>query len=460
MTLWLEIEYRLKRVWERMPVSIRRPVRRLVTGFFFPGDAGPNPPQVDRRTSDGTLFSPAPARVDRDVSGKPPLRLLVEVSSLDRGGIEEFVYSLIGRLDRARFSPRVVCTESGGEIAERCREAGIPVAVLGENRRREYERLLDEHAVDLVNSHDPHLRLPIAAARGIPVVTVIHNTYTWIGAADRRRLLRDDRFVTRYIAVSSAVKRYAEQVWGFASDKVACINNGIDVSRHEKLLTAPLGVDRKDLDLSPDDFVFLHVAAVDAPKGQNVILAALKDLIQEHPEVKVLSVGPVRDEIYRKRISDRVRRWGLEKHFRLVGFSPHVHEFYRLADAFLLPSLIEGYSLSLIEAAFYGLPIIATRVGGAPDFLEGEPFGLLIDPPYDEIATVGVAALTRSALEERPRHTDQLVRTMRDILERPSYWKAQGRRGREKVLVSHDVWQTVSRYERTFLDVAGMRRES
>ena len=127
------------------------------------------------------------------------------------------------------------------------------------------------------------------------------------------------------------------------------------------------------------------MAAVDAPKGHNVILAALAELVREHPKIKVLSVGPVRDQIYFSRMQDRVRRWGLEGHFRFIGPTSAVHDFYRLSDAFLLPSLIEGFSLALLEAAFYGLPIIATRVGGAPDLLQGERFGILIDPAYEDI---------------------------------------------------------------------------
>ncbi len=457
MSWWPEVEYQLRRIWERIPIIARRPLRRFLTQLFFPTRTRLPPARSDRASCDTVLFSPPPPPTPPSGQKESPLRVLVEVASLDRGGIEEFVASLVATMDLARFSPMVVCTESGGRIAERCRNAGIPVAVLAGTRRRDYERLLDEHPVDLVNSHDPHLRLPIAAARGIPVVMVIHNTYSWIGPADRRRLRRDDRFVARYIAVSSAVKRYAEQVWGLAPDKVICVNNGIDVSRYEKLLTAPLVVDRKSLGLSERDFVFVNTAAIDAPKGQNVILAALRNLIPKHPEVKVLSVGPVRDEIYFKRISDRVRRWGLEKHFRFVGFTPEVHDFYRLSDAFLLPSLIEGYSLSLIEAAFYGLPIIATRVGGAPDLLEGEPFGLLVDPAYKEISTLGVATMARYALEERPRNTDQLARAMRDFLDRPDHWKAQGPLGRKKVVAFYDIAQTVSRYESLFLELVGIR---
>jgi len=302
-----------------------------------------------------------------------------------------------------------------------------------------------------------HQPPPLAAERGIPVVTVIHNTYTWMGPADRRRLRREDRFVTRYVAVSKAVRDYAERVHGLPGEKISCIDNGIDIGRHEKLAGTPVGLDRRDLKLSPDDFVFLHVAAVDAPKGHNVILAALGELLGEHPEIKVLSVGPVRDQIYFHRIQDRVRRWGLEEHFRFIDFTSGIHEFYRLSDAFLLPSLIEGFSLALLEAAFYGLPIIATRVGGAPDLLQGERFGVLIEPAYDDISGVGVGTLTRLATEERPPHTDQLVRAMREFLHRPGYWRAQGRSGREKVIASYDMARTVSRYEDLFLELATRR---
>ncbi|XFE77030.1 glycosyltransferase family 4 protein [Algoriphagus halophilus] len=63
-----------------------------------------------------------------------------------------------------------------------------------------------------------------------------------------------------------------------------------------------------------------------------------------------------------------------------LGFQEDVWPFLNEADAFILPSLREGSSVSLAEAMSAGLPSIVTRVGGAPEILGKSQSGILIDP--------------------------------------------------------------------------------
>jgi glycosyltransferase involved in cell wall biosynthesis len=76
----------------------------------------------------------------------------------------------------------------------------------------------------------------------------------------------------------------------------------------------------------------------------------------------------------------------------MLGFRTDVADLLRASDVFVLPSLAEGFALSLIEALAAGLPVVATRVGGAPEVIENGVNGYLV-PPGDP------AALARAVVE-------------------------------------------------------------
>ena len=92
------------------------------------------------------------------------LRVVLEVRSLERGGMERVVAELALGLGDERIEPIVVCTERGGQQADRLRDAGIQVEILTHaDRRAELEALLDRYEVQLLNAHYSSLGTPIAA---------------------------------------------------------------------------------------------------------------------------------------------------------------------------------------------------------------------------------------------------------------------------------------------------------
>jgi glycosyltransferase involved in cell wall biosynthesis len=389
----------------------------------------------------------------------PRRTVLVEVRSLDRGGLEEVVHGLVVHLDHRRYRPVVVCVErADGWVATRCRRAGIAVHGLGDDRRSAYEALLDRYAPDVLTTHYSCFGLPAAAARGIPVVDVVHNVYVWWDSADVQACRARDPMIRRYVAVSDTVGRYAQEVLGLPPDKLVIIPNGLDVPRHRALRRRSASVTRPALGLSGRDYVFLHVAAVDGRKGHNALIAALARLVPRHPHVRVLSVGPVMDAAYQGEMESRIRRQGLEAHFRFLGFREDVVDLYRLADAFVLPSLFEGMSVALLEALYHGLPVIATRVGAAEALLGDGACGRLVPPPYADLRALDFASLMRTGREEAPSNVGELEAAMEDFLEHPGRWRDQGAAGTARVEGAYDLTTTVRRYEGLFETVAAEAR--
>ena len=138
--------------------------------------------------------------------------------------------------------------------------------------------------------------------------------------------------------------------------------------------------------------VLLCPARLAPIKGHGDLLEAVERLMARGIpfELWLAGEGPERASIER-RIGER----GLGEHVRLLGTVPHAEllGMYRdrRADCVVLPSLHEGLSVALVEAMAYGLPVIATAVGGVPELLE-DGAGVLV-PPSDADALT--EALTR-----------------------------------------------------------------
>src|SRR5262249_44682197 len=151
-------------------------------------------------------------------------------------------------------------------------------------------------------------------------------------------------------------------------------------------------------------------------------------------EVKVLCVGPVLDEDYLRRVLAKRQRDGLDDRLIFAGFHADVSPFYRLADAFVLPSVLEGFGLLKLEAMAHGLPLILTRVGDCEKLISQSDIGLLIPNPYVELSDLDQDSVMGHLTDESPANAEDLAAAMADFVSRRAHWRAAGRQGREKVL--------------------------
>jgi glycosyltransferase involved in cell wall biosynthesis len=127
--------------------------------------------------------------------------------------------------------------------------------------------------------------------------------------------------------------------------------------------------------------VFGSVGRLDAVKGQIHLVEALGVLLKRNPtlarrvRLALIGDGPLRSAIER-----RVRALGLGDRVWMPGSRNDVPELMRGIDLFVLPSLAEGISNTVLEAMACGLPVVATAVGGNTELVEAERSGLLVPP--------------------------------------------------------------------------------
>jgi len=176
----------------------------------------------------------------------------------------------------------------------------------------------------------------------------------------QRRLLRRADLVH----VNSAEE--AEDVRRYLRDRdvppLLVLGNGMRLSDYERV--PPTGTFRQKYGIAPADSVILFLSRLNVKKGLDLLLPAALPLLRQRPNLRLVVAGP--DDGYRFFVENFVRENGLEKQVLLPGMLTGDEKLaaFRDADAFVLPSYSEGFSIAALEALTLGVPaLLSDRVG-------------------------------------------------------------------------------------------------
>ncbi|HYI74509.1 MAG TPA: glycosyltransferase, partial [Gaiellaceae bacterium] len=141
-----------------------------------------------------------------------------------------------------------------------------------------------------------------------------------------------------------------------------------------------------------DAFVVGWVGRMTGVKDTDAVLEIVRAARERGVPAVLCMVGDGPD---RERLEQVAHDLGIARDTYFVGYQSDVAGYYRLFDAFLLPSLNEGTPVSAIEALASGTPVVATRVGGVPDVVTDGVDGFLVEPGDKAAAAERLAELAR-----------------------------------------------------------------
>jgi sugar transferase (PEP-CTERM/EpsH1 system associated) len=307
------------------------------------------------------------------------------VDSLAIGGMENGLVNLIN-VPSPEIRHTVVTMSAKGPLAERLPE-GVECHCIGKRPGIDVGAVLRLAVLlrglrpSIVHSRNWGAFDAIPAARMAGASVVIHGEHGREasdpeGLDPRRRRLRRAfaPLVSRFVTVSFDLRQWLVTTIRLRAAKVVTIHNGVDVSRFAR---GDRSAARRALRLPAHAVVVGAVGRLDAVKDHRGLLQAFSILRSDQPaaELVIVGDGPRRGDLERQ-----IQELGLTGHVHLLGMRQDVAVLLRGFDAFVLPSLAEGISNTVLEAMATGLPVVATRVGGNPELVEHGVTGALVAP--------------------------------------------------------------------------------
>ena len=215
----------------------------------------------------------------------------------------------------------------------------------------------------------------LARPKRMPIVTTNHN---WLASHWKLRLYRrfDSliiRFFSRIVAVSEGVKREMLR-YGVPKEKMRVIDNGIDLERFND--TGPPKEIREKFGIKKGIPVIGTVGHLGAEKGHVYLLQAAKEIVNKVNSVVFIIVG---DGPLRRYLESEASALGIRENVIFTGFRKDIPNLLSTMDIFVLPSVIEGLPMSLLEAMSAKRAIVATKVGAIPKVIN-DGNGILVEP--------------------------------------------------------------------------------
>jgi glycosyltransferase involved in cell wall biosynthesis len=181
---------------------------------------------------------------------------------------------------------------------------------------------------------------------------------------------------TYTITVSEVDRELALRYRLTSDSKITTIYNGIDtVAELDKATN--LEALKAELNLPNNKFLIGTIANFYPTKGLSFFLRAAALIKQTIPDTHFVLIG---DGEERVQLLELVEGLGLSEDITFLGRLPNAGQLTSIFEMFIMSSIKEGLPFALLEAMAEKCPVIATRVGGIPEVLGNNEFGLLVNP--------------------------------------------------------------------------------
>ncbi|SIT93810.1 glycosyltransferase family 4 protein [Pontibacter indicus] len=305
------------------------------------------------------------------------------------------------------FEP-VMVSAAGPESEAVVREQATPLIEIGMTRKItpvqdlkalwQFYRLCKKYKPAIVHSHTP--KAGIIGMLGAKLAGVPVRLHTVAGLplmeteGKKRQVLEAVEKLTYTCATkvypnSTVLKEFILESKFCAPDKVKVIGNGssnginTEFFHKEQLDAAQLEELKAQLGIMPDDFVFVFIGRLVKDKGIQELVNAFKKLQEQHPQIKLLLVGPFEQDL--DPINDSILK-EIENNPAIlsVGFQHDVRPYLAISQALAFPSYREGFPNVPMQAGCFDLPSIVTNINGCNEIIQHGENGLIVSPKSTE----------------------------------------------------------------------------
>jgi glycosyltransferase involved in cell wall biosynthesis len=364
------------------------------------------------------------------------IKILFVSHSAEMFGAEKCLLDIMANMDRELYEVFLLCPKEG-VLNDAAADLGIrtfvvpfrywlarsrfpyrllyylPVNVRGIFK---IKKLIEENCIDLIYTNTCTVISAAIASyiAGKPHIWHVHESIGRQTDAFSLMLAKDlvlkiiDGLSKVIIVNSMAIRKIFPDEYG---GKIRIIYNSFDVRKYDSC-AAERDTIRRRYGISDDVKVISMVGSISNRKGQRNLIEAMPELLRRFPGSRVIiagaSAGP--EVNYEAELHRFISDAGMEAHVSFLGFMENVSDIYKMTDLLMVPSKDEPFGRVIVEAMLYGIPVIATKVGGIPEIIEDGVNGALIDSRSPKVIAEAVTAMFNSpeisrryALEGRKR---------------------------------------------------------
>ena len=339
--------------------------------------------------------------------------VLFIVNSLETGGAEKQVVTLLNHLDPGRFRLHLAYLKRNEKLLPELRRDRLATVLccdvtsrIDNTAIRRLRELIVTAGIDTIVCTNPYAtlygRLALRRSGVRPKLVTVFHTTLLRSLKERAQMLlyrplfnRSDLLI--YVCESQRAHWRAEGIRP-ARDEV--IHNGIDTAHYTESRTSEeLRVFRRSLGVHDEDYLIGLCSVFRPEKAHADLLAAISRLRAHRFPAKGLLIG---DGPQRAAIERAARRLGLAQHVVITGLREDVRPFIGACDVMTLVShSVEAFSLAALESMSLGKPMVMSNVGGATELVTHGEQGFIYQPGDIEALTMHLRNLTDRPLRER-----------------------------------------------------------
>ena len=329
-----------------------------------------------------------------------PWPILLMTRSLGHGGTERQVAELAKSLDRGLFTPHVACFDPGGFRESELRNSGVPIfqtdmhsfisfdSIRALRRLRSY---VQAHGIQLAHTFDHPMNVfgvPAMRTLRVPVVLSSQRSHRSLTPAKYLPAIQlSDRLADGIVVNCNFVREHLINDYRVPERKIHVCYNALDTA-----LFHP-GPRWRPAELAGACLVIGVICVLRAIKGVSTLVEAFARLYDEQPGLRLLIVGSGPE---RSSLEHLAAELGAAEGCLFQDSTSDVATWLRAIDLFVLPSLSEALSNSLMEAMATGCCVVASRVGGNPELVRDGDTGLLFEAGSAESLAGRLRTLTRN----------------------------------------------------------------
>lgn len=300
-------------------------------------------------------------------------------------GARKSLLILLDNLNKKKYTPVVVCPHEGALIKE-LRSRNIKTKFIRFRGWRKLRnaffipsiifsltRLIKEERISLIHCNEFWLNPYAVFAAKITHIPCITHIRTPINEAKIRQYLFS--WTNKIVTVSDSIAKPFHE-FPKIKNRVKTIYNGVDVKEFNPNIKAKQI--KVELNLLKENWVVGTVGQLYSDKGQKTFLEAAKIVLLKNKKVRFLIIGEAKKEKSKLDLQKTVKDLDINSYVIFTGFRKDIPQILSSMDVFVLPSLKEGFSRSIIEAMAVGKPVITTPAGGNSEAVVDRVTGFLV----------------------------------------------------------------------------------